>query len=621
VRPYATFEDSPALTTLRAFAALLVFLYHFPPADPSGILATLSREGHVGVTIFFVLSGFLITARYREAFAAGAITLSDYFRKRVARIVPLYWAVLLLSHLLPPGGRAAWADHVPEWLLLQGFLSPGVESLAVPTSWTLTVEECFYAAAPLLFLTLRSRRSPWLVLLGWTAALLAVGGLCVRLAEGSALGFLSTPREVLLHTFFGRFVDFALGVGGALVFASGWIGRLWSRPRGPWLAALGTLAAFGLLVVAEHRMAAAGGIDGAAWAAAWSWNLVVAAASLLAILCLTSRTSPVSRLLALPPLVYLGRISYALYLVQMTPLGKGLLYRLLPSDHPLFLPLLYMGMSAVSAVLFEVVEEPGRRLVLRWWPSSSETGVPYAAFRPARAAFLALVVVGSVGLQVATWAGWRLHRQYGSPSLQEVGEAVGSDRSRLLTVQLPDGGGDVAAHRVPLPEDWLLGRGEDRRAPTSLLVFLEGRPVPFQRRAPGAPLDAGDGPLAYFKRPRTAVLDVHLPAAREAELAVVRHDVWAALAVQAQRLRRTPTVLVPCAAVAVAALAVAWTLERRRRSLEVAALLGVLAAAVWIAADAPRWGGASYALALELTVLLMLPALGGRPLEARSRQG
>jgi peptidoglycan/LPS O-acetylase OafA/YrhL len=611
-------DDWPALTSLRALAALLVFLHHFPPADPTGVLATLAREGHVGVTVFFVLSGFLITARYRQAFAAGGIGLSDYFRKRVARIVPLYWAVLAASIALSPAREGGWTAHVPEWLLLQGFLSPGVESLAVPTSWTLTLEECFYAAAPLLFLTLRSgRRAVW-VLLGWTLAFAALGGLVLRLAEGSGLGFLSTPRELVIHTFFGRFVDFALGVGGALVFASGRVGRLWSRRRGPLLAAAGALAAFALLVLGEHGMAAAGGIEGEHWAAAWSWNLLVAGASLLAILCLTCSTSAVSRLMALPPLVYLGRISYALYLVQMTPLAKGLLYRLLPGDHPLFLPLLYVGMSLVSAVLFEVVEEPGRRLVLRWWPSSRERS-PEPPPPRLRTAFLALVLLASVGLQAATLTTRSLHRRHGEHTLHEVETALGEGSPRRLTVQLPSGDGEAAAHRVPLPEDWLLGRGEDRRAPTSLLVFLEGQPVPFQRRAPGG-LDASQGPLAYFKRPRTTILDVHVPEPGEGQLAVVRHDVWTAIALQAARLRRTPGVLAPFVAVVAATLAVVWIL-RSRRLLDRAALLGLGVAAAWMAGDVSRWGGASYALALELAVFLLLPAFSSRRLGASPRQG
>src|SRR6185436_17204907 len=134
----------------------------------------------------------------------------------------------------------------------------------------------------------------------------------------------------------------------------------------------------------------------------------------------TCRTSPVSRAMAWAPFVYLGRISYALYLVQMTPLGKGLFYRLLPSDHPLFLPLLYVGMNAVSAVLYEVVEEPGRRLVLKLWPTSVPERSPAVRRHALRDTLLAGVLLGSVGYQAAGWASAVLQERYGHPTLHEA---------------------------------------------------------------------------------------------------------------------------------------------------------------------------------------------------------
>src|SRR5688572_9369775 len=85
----------PALTSLRFLAALLVFLFHFPPVGPAWDV--LGGEGHVGVNIFFVLSGFLIALRYAEGFARGEIHVGEYFVRRAARILPLYYAVFFLS--------------------------------------------------------------------------------------------------------------------------------------------------------------------------------------------------------------------------------------------------------------------------------------------------------------------------------------------------------------------------------------------------------------------------------------------------------------------------------------------------------------------------------------------
>src|SRR5262245_41113878 len=87
----------PALTSLRFLAALLVFLFHFGPEG--GLWDIVGGEGHVGVGVFFTLSGFLITARYGDRLARGG-SLKTYVLRRVARILPLYYAVLILSLLL-----------------------------------------------------------------------------------------------------------------------------------------------------------------------------------------------------------------------------------------------------------------------------------------------------------------------------------------------------------------------------------------------------------------------------------------------------------------------------------------------------------------------------------------
>src|SRR5687768_2671635 len=79
--------------------------------------------------------------------------------------------------------------------------------------------------------------------------------------------------------------------------------------------------------------------------AAWLWNLLVALASALLVVALTCRRAPLSRFLSLRPAVYLGRISYALYLIQLTPLGNGLLSRFFPGTGGLHLLGLYIAMN------------------------------------------------------------------------------------------------------------------------------------------------------------------------------------------------------------------------------------------------------------------------------------
>ena len=93
---------------------------------------------------------------------------------------------------------------------------------------------------------------------------------------------------------------------------------------------------------------------------------------------LTCPTAWPSRILALSPFVYLGKISYALYLVQMAPLGlREFLVR--GSEPPwLRVLVLYAGMSAASALLYEAVEKPARRFILSMRPATPARDSPAA---------------------------------------------------------------------------------------------------------------------------------------------------------------------------------------------------------------------------------------------------
>ncbi len=499
----------------------------------------MGREGHVGVTVFFVLSGFLITARYYEPLARGEVSLAEYFQKRAARILPLYWMVLASSLLLSGRGSSLLsAETLAEWSLTHGLFARSIHHLSVPTSWTLTLEEAFYALAPLVFLTLRRFRAPAAITLaGYSLVLAALGVLCLASVDRERFGFLGSAQEVVTHTIFGRFPDFAIGIGAALLWLSGRPARWWQRPRGPLLASVGALAGAALVVLAEVAMHSAGGAEGPAWSRAWPWNGLVALGSGLVIVCLTARDSPVARLLGFPLFVYMGRISYALYLVQMTPLGKGLLYRLIPGDHPWFVPLLYVGMNLVSAGLYEVVEEPGRRAMTRLFARGHDApGPDRAPLISTRIAALAALVGFTVAATLG--AGAVLDRR-GPMALAEVLRVLGHGSSRVLLVSLAESSGTRV--RVPLPSAWMLGVDPDRRAPPSLLVFAGGVPVPFVGAS--ATAEMPEAPVAYYRRPRAEFLEIHHPAGLPADLAVIRHDPWTTLELQGARLRRTPWLL------------------------------------------------------------------------------
>jgi peptidoglycan/LPS O-acetylase OafA/YrhL len=589
-------EEIRALTSLRFLAALFVFLYHFAP-DAPGLLGVAAAQGHVGVTIFFVLSGFLITARYARPFARGEVGLSDYFVRRFARIVPLYLAVLALSCWALGEPPFTW-KRLPEWTLTQGFFSSSLHDLVIPTSWSLTVEECFYASAPLLFVLLaRSERrlgsapAAALVLGSATVVLLLAGFLVVALvpeAKRETFGFIGTPREMLEHTYFGRFWEFAVGAVCA---------RLWQREgglfmgrRGPLVATAGSLACLAVIVASEGAMARAGDPWGHGWEAAWAWNAPVAIASGLLIVTLTSDRSPLARLLGLAPFVYLGRVSYALYLIQVTPLGKDLMYRWLPAEQPAYVFVLYVGMNAVAALLFEVVEEPARRAVLRIWSLRRGAVAQLSPERaPAPTRTRRLVALGVLAALLAVQQGARAihvaHVAEGEPSLDEVRRLLGEDR--ILATSPEDArDGDGEGYRMALPRRWMEGPSAERRSPTRLLVYADDRPLAFLSGAEARALQARGQPAASYKRPRTLVVAVSGVRVERA-LTVVLQDSPGWLRVQQARLLERPQALLAAflwwlgGVAALGALLLRVEHARPDRALR----MGVVVTVAWLALD------------------------------------
>ncbi len=86
----------PALTGVRALAAYLVFISHYADvfdtiAMPHACIRRFFNEFHIGVTIFFVLSGFLIAFRYFDSFQLNGDWFKQYLKNRVARIYPMYF--------------------------------------------------------------------------------------------------------------------------------------------------------------------------------------------------------------------------------------------------------------------------------------------------------------------------------------------------------------------------------------------------------------------------------------------------------------------------------------------------------------------------------------------------
>lgn len=123
----------------------------------------LSRYGWMGVDLFFVLSGFLIGTQVLTPLASGVrLSFTDFYLRRAFRILPAYWAVLLI-YLLWPGFREA-PGMEPWWKFLTFTMNLSIdymENTAFSHAWSLCVEEHFYWVFPLLAGWLMRRPTAW----------------------------------------------------------------------------------------------------------------------------------------------------------------------------------------------------------------------------------------------------------------------------------------------------------------------------------------------------------------------------------------------------------------------------------------------------------------------------
>lgn len=179
--PLSPLDHLPSLDGLRGIAILLVLLHNFDVLDLGGVRtlgSVLVKEffyiGWIGVQLFFVLSGFLIT-RGLLATQDRPDYFKSFFLKRVLRIFPLYYlALLVFLVLLPATGwveqRGLQHSSLWLWFYLSNWTTPYEPDGGgpLPHFWSLAVEEQFYLVWPLLLWKLRLRPVWWLCL-GLTA--------------------------------------------------------------------------------------------------------------------------------------------------------------------------------------------------------------------------------------------------------------------------------------------------------------------------------------------------------------------------------------------------------------------------------------------------------------------
>ncbi|MFM8972120.1 MAG: acyltransferase family protein [Actinomycetota bacterium] len=291
----------PALDGLRAVAVLAVVLYHFDPEVVTG--------GLLGVSVFFTLSGFLIvTLLLRERETTGSVDLGAFWARRIRRLAPAALVTTTVVILLAGGGAwgwrnaMVWTDPVAAaWSVMnwhQIGYGPGVGLRIVhPLSpyWSLAVEEQFYLVVGIVLLGVRRVARPAVVMLWVTGAVWIVGAGVARFADLSP-----TMAEWGTQV---RAPEIAAGcVLACTLIVTGREVRGRTADLVGWAAFAGLVALFAFASKSQWWLFHGG----------FALVSIVSTGVLVGLLA----DGSLARVLAWRPLVALGTISYALYLVH-----------------------------------------------------------------------------------------------------------------------------------------------------------------------------------------------------------------------------------------------------------------------------------------------------------------
>ena len=209
----------PGLTSIRAIAALMVYLHHFNPFYNNQTFLGFPvwgvvKEFHIGVTIFFVLSGFLITLRYFEK----PIDFKHFLWNRITRIYPVYFLISSIAFIYEALQSGFTLSLLKVFFLNITFLRGFIDSMKftlVAQGWSLTVEELFYIVSPLIFFYFTKYGKKTLIVL--PIIFVFTGILISKFSFFFGWEFWGDFNFTFNYTFFGRSFEFIYGVFLAIV--------------------------------------------------------------------------------------------------------------------------------------------------------------------------------------------------------------------------------------------------------------------------------------------------------------------------------------------------------------------------------------------------------------------
>jgi len=312
----------PALTGVRALAAYLVFISHYAYIFDGGMPHAFQRffnEFHIGVTIFFVLSGFLIAFRYFDNFHLTGDWFKQYLKNRVARIYPMYFlltggAFVYYFFTREPAIVGKFPNAIGLFFMhitfVRGFFHE-LNFTGIGPGWSLTVEECFYFSAPIAFLVIKKYNKFYLQILSITG----FGILMVLIFRNvDWYGFFGNFTFMMLYTYFGRCFEFFVGIKLALFVRRNGAERT-NKIRFTYLGLTGIFACIAAMSRYTIPMGWSAGLHNPLGIITNNYVLPVFIATFF--YGLITEGSNLKKVLANPFVELLGKSSYIFYLVHL----------------------------------------------------------------------------------------------------------------------------------------------------------------------------------------------------------------------------------------------------------------------------------------------------------------
>jgi peptidoglycan/LPS O-acetylase OafA/YrhL len=336
---------------LRAISVMSVVLFHLGSEAAPG--------GFVGVDVFFVISGYLITSLIYSERTAGRFSLVSFYVRRIKRIAPALLVTVLATIaagylVLSPGDYELLARSslyalggASNFFFANntGYFDPEASTMPLLHTWSLGVEEQFYVVWPGLLLILwRLSKRTRISLLASVSVLIAASLAAFHLTN------ITDPKAAFYMPYTRAW---ELGLGGIIPFLPRIAGRLWSYLKTllPWLG-LGLIGAAVLSFAAET---------------ASTWIAITSAAlGGFFIVYATEPHSFVYRILSSAPFVFIGKISYSLYLFHFPMIVLWKHYAVTSTISSAHYSVFILAAIVLAWLSWRYIEQPCRRSKWNW---------------------------------------------------------------------------------------------------------------------------------------------------------------------------------------------------------------------------------------------------------------